>query len=154
MKRLRFLPLLIALLSSPVLTSALVAGGHAAEDEKPDTELASTMKELNGAFRDLRRALRDPDPAMTETYVGYVRSMRKAGKHAKTLSPARFAELPEAEVPERLEAYGKDMDGFLKRLDALEKALQAADWSAADAVVDSLRSHQSDSHKKYKKPEE
>ncbi|MBP6508562.1 MAG: hypothetical protein KA257_13455 [Opitutaceae bacterium] len=143
------------LLSVALFVSSLSFAGAADEPksakDKEVTELGEQMDHLSAAFRKLRRQA--GDAAKNESSLGYVAEMQAATAKALTLVPAKAADLPAGKRPKFEAGYHKQMEKFIKALNALEAALKAGDNAGALKLVSELGSLQKAGHKEYKKPE-
>lgn len=145
-----FISLLVALvtaLAAPTLATA--------QDTKESelTPMEESMETMEGAFRNLRRALRSPDLALKEDYLQYVSIMKTEAIKCKDWVPQLIEDLPEAKKGEALKSYLEDMDRFIEIIGTLDVAVQEAKWDEANAAIKKMRKEKSDGHKQYKKEE-
>lgn len=146
MKSSRFV--LIAVLAA--LTPApLVLAQEKAAPKNPPTELEERMEKLNAAWRRLRRQV--ADPAQNASSLELVAAMRTTAQGAEKMTPAKAADIPEAERARFLADYEAGMRRFFAQLDTLEAALKSGRNEAAQKAVAEIADHQKTSHKAFKK---
>lgn len=141
-----------------LLISALFTAGVMAAEEAPagakapeTTALEDRMGEMSTAFRKLRRQAMDP--AANAASLELVATMRTTAEAALELSPARMADLPEAERPKFLADYQSGIKRLLELLAQVETALKAGDNGAAEKLVKRLAMLQKASHREFKRPD-
>jgi hypothetical protein len=148
MKTLLFAGLLllpfIALQAQPA-PAAPVAEAH------EETELDGKMDTMRGAFNKLRKQV--ADPAANPSSLELVSKLKKAAEASLELSPARAADVPEAERAAFVEAYKTKMKAFIAEVDKLEVALKADKNEEASAVVARLGAMQKEGHREFRRPE-
>lgn len=142
--------LVAALLSVSVLAGlSLSAADH--EKAKEPTALEEQMDRMGAAFRKLRRQA--GEAAKNESSLELVATMRQVATQALVLTPAKAAEVPEAERAKFTAGYQEQMKRFIAALDSLAQALKAGENAAALKLVGELGALQKSGHKEYKKPD-
>ncbi len=141
----------------PVLLLAAIAVASPAADERKGeqaevvTELGEQMDRMSTAFRKLRRQA--GDAASNESSLGYVATMRQAAEAALALTPAKAADVPEADRAKFSEGYRAQMNKLIAALGNLEAAFKAGDNATALKLVSELGALQKSGHREYKKPD-
>lgn len=143
------------LLACVVLLAFLVSGPRLAAGAEQDpgaeemTELGEHMDRMSGAFRKLRRQA--GDPAHNAASLELLGEMRDAAQAAAKLTPAKAADLPEADRARFAAAFQKQMGKLLAQLKDIETAFKAGDNPAAQKRIGELADFQKASHREYRK---
>jgi soluble cytochrome b562 len=144
--RLLLLSLILGLAVAPAL-KAQDAPKPAAKDG--DTELGGKMDDMNDAFKKLRRNV--PDATKNDDSLKLVAAMQSAAGDALKLTPAKAADLPEADRPKFVADYQAKMKMFIEMLGKLETALKAGDNASAQKIVADLFQTEKDAHTDFRK---
>ncbi len=140
-------------LSLALLLTASFATSLALAQEKPvekHTELEDKMEKMNAAWRKLRRQV--ADPAQNASSLALIAEIRAASAGADKLSPARAAEVPEADRARFLANYLAGMKKLAGMLDSLAAALKAGNNDEAGNALTDIASYQREAHKQFRKP--
>lgn len=150
------------LLWSLVLASTVVPGiradtqpgKEAAKPAKDDdeTELGGKMDKMNGAFRKLRKQINDP--SANASSLEQVAIMRQYAVEAAKLTPAKAADIPEADRAKFVADYQAKMKDTLALIDKLADALKANKNDEAAKLFAQLGAAQKEGHKQFKRPKQ
>jgi len=130
---------------------AAPAPNAAPKEEKPKTDLEKNMDSISRAFRTLRRQI--ADPTKNDSSLEQVAAIRTAAQAASQLTPAKAADLPEADRPQFVADFQAGMKDLFGALDKLEADLKANDNTAAAADLKQIQSIEGTNHKKFRRPE-
>jgi hypothetical protein len=140
----------------PAVRAADAPTPAAAKAEEPGkvkkTELHEHMEAIEDAMKKLRRTIRKAD-APAESLELITRIEQEAFV-CKGMVPSRAATLPEAERQKFLNAYRKDMAGFISQVLQMESAVLDGDPEKAMTVYKGLKTVEDDSHDKYMQQDE
>ncbi len=114
-----------------------------------DTELGERMEEMRQAYKTLRATAADMEKV--EANLVLVAALKKAAEASVALTPAKAAEVPEAERAQFVAKYQEAMRKTVTAIGRLEAALQAKDAGAASKAVAELGALSKEGHKAYKK---
>jgi soluble cytochrome b562 len=137
------------------LVAAFMAVGLRAAPEnqaKDETELEDKMDVMGTAFRKLKRQVNDA--TQNAASLRLVATLRAAAEEAKTLVPAKAADIPESERAQFVASYRAKMTDLLATLGQLEAALQAGKNNEAVRLVAELVVMQKTGHKTFKRPDD
>ncbi len=142
--RTRILVCLLALSLAPQLSFASEA-----------SPLGDRMEAIGDAFKPLYRGLMaGPDSDQIEQYLAWTRTIKAEATKAREHAPAMTAEMSEVDRTAMVKDYTADMDTFVKKVEALEKALVAGNLTQAQVLVKGLKAARNDAHGKYQEEEE
>jgi hypothetical protein len=103
-------------------------------------------------MKKLRRAIRKTDsPADSLELIARIEQEALA---CKAMVPSRAAALPEAERQKFVNAYRKDMAGFITQVLQMEAAVIDGDSDKAMTLYKGLKTVEDDSHDKYMQQDE
>jgi len=119
--------------------------------EKKETELETAMDKMSGAFKKLRRQVKEP--ANNASSIALLADLRAGAKESIKLVPALAADQPADKRVAFIEGYKKKINELIAQMEPLEVALKANKNEEAAAIVAKLGSLQKEGHKEYKKPE-
>lgn len=139
----RGVPLL--LLAGLLLAAPFTATRFALAAE--DTELAKQMEQMDDEMKKLRKSLKDP--ATNAASLEALTKLQQFTVAAKALTPAKAAEMPEAEKAKFVTAYRKDMAGLLAAYAQIEVAVLDGDNAKAEELFKGLKKIEDDGHEKY-----
>lgn len=142
--------LAVSLLALLIVPAATAQEKPAAKPEKKQTELESKMEKLNAAWRKLRRQIEDP--AQNAASLELLAEIRAASVGADQLTPAKAADLPEADRAKFQADYVAGMKKLSGMLDQLEAALKDNKNADAAKVVTDINNLQRESHKSFRRP--
>ena len=142
------LTLILAVFATAFSMSNLRADGHG------HTKMEDSMDKLNDAFRELRKAVRRPDPAQKETYLGYIDVILKEAKISKEYVHMRYEGMEGEELETAMASFEKDMDIFIKTIEELYAAIDAEDFDAANEKINMMRRQKSSGHQAHKPEDE
>ena len=133
------------LLASLLLAAPFAATRFAFAAE--DTELAKQMEVMDDEMKKLRKSLKDPatNAASLETLT----KLQQITVTSKALTPAKAAEMPEAEKAKFVAGYRKDMAGLLAAYAQIEVAVLDGDNAKAEELFKGLKKVEDDGHEKY-----
>ncbi|MDI1318631.1 MAG: cytochrome b562 [bacterium] len=147
-------PLLFAALALSLCLPAAPVGRAAEPEHKKkaeETELGNTMEKMNGAWRKLKKQA--GDATNNAASLALVATMKACAEKALTLKPARAEDVPAAGRADFVADYQKDMKEFVSLVGELEKAFQAGDNAAAQALIQKMGAAQKEGHKEFKRPD-
>jgi soluble cytochrome b562 len=121
-----------------------------AKSDEDQTELGDKMDKMNGAFRKLKKQL--PDPASNASSLEQVAILRQYAEEAIKLTPAKAADIPEANRAKFVADYQAGMKKTLELIGNLEAALKANKNDEAQKVFAELGAAQKEGHKQFKRP--
>jgi hypothetical protein len=116
------------------------------------TELHEHMETIEESMKKLRRTIRKADG--TADSLDLIARIEQEALVCKGMVPSRAATLPEAERQKFLNAYRKDMAGFITQVLQLESAVIDGDADKAMALYKGLKTVEDDSHDKYMQQDE
>lgn len=150
--RLLLLALILGLAGTPGIRAqdaAKPAPAPMAGKDDDDTELGDKMDKLNSAYKKLRKQI--PDPTKNEDSLKQVAIVRQAAEDGMKLTPAKAADVPEADRAKFVADFQAEMKKFLGMVDDLQTALKANDNVAAQKAFDAMAQEQKDAHKQFRK---
>jgi len=121
----------------------------AAAKDDGDTELGDKMDKVNGAYKKLRKQL--PDATQNEASLKQVAIIHDAATDALNLTPAKAADLPEADRAKFVSDFQAEMKKFIGKVDDLAAALKANDNATAQKIFDEMGQEEKDAHKQFRK---
>jgi soluble cytochrome b562 len=133
-----------------VIASAFVVGPvlRAADDE-PETELGGKMEKISGAFRALRRQIKDS--SKNADSLARLATMRQNAEAAVKLEPAKKDEIPAGDQQKFVADYRAKMKDFIALIGKVEAALKANNNDEAAKLVTAMGDAQKQGHKQFKK---
>lgn len=134
---------------APAATDAPAA--HAAPAEETDTPLDKQMGAIRGAFNKLRKQV--ADPASNATSLELATKLREAAEASVKLTPARAADVPEAERAKFIADYQEKMSLCVAEAKKLEAALKEGKNEEAVAIVATLGKMQRQGHHAFRRPD-
>lgn len=147
--RLLLLSLILGLVVAPGLRAQAAAPKPVAANDEEETELEGKMDRLSSAYKRLRRQI--ADPSKNEDSLKRVAIIRASGEAGLKLTPAKAADLPEADRPKFMADFQAKMKSFLGEIDKLEAALKANDNAGAQTIFAGLKQIQKNAHKQFQK---
>lgn len=133
-----------------VMCAALLAapcGLRVAAAAAEDTELAKQMEEMQDHLKKLRRSLKSPEENAAS--LESLAKIQQATVAAKSETPAKAAQVPEAERAKFVAGYRKDMAALLEHLCKIEVALLDNDNAKAEDLFKEIKQIEDDGHEKY-----
>jgi hypothetical protein len=151
--KIRLLPLFIilGLAVAPGLRAQAPAPAPtvpAAKDDG-DTELGDKMDKVSSAYKKLRKQI--PDATQNEASLKQVAIIHDAATDALKLTPAKAADLPEADRAKFVADFQAEMKKFIGKVDDLAAALKANDNATAQKIFDDMGQQEKDDHKEFRK---
>jgi soluble cytochrome b562 len=137
--------LVAALLIAPAL---LVAQP---KRDRPDTDIEKDMHKIGRAYRQLHKQINDP--AQNASSLELVATIKAGALDARTHTPMKAADLPEADRPAFEAGFQKKLDEFIAAVGQLEDALKAGNNAEAARLAGELDRLQKADHKEFRKPE-
>ncbi len=142
------IPTLVLALGPVFLGIGLYAQDKASGKEEPKTELANHMGSANRAMRQLRNQI--GDAAKNAESAQLVASIRESIQSAHALTPARLAEIPDADKARFTREYQAQIQKTVESLNSLEAALKAGDNAKAQTLMADVGGLQKEGHKQFK----
>lgn len=142
------IPTLVLALGPVFLGIGLYAQDKASGKEEPKTELANHMGTANRAMRQLRGQIEDASKNAESAQL--VATIRENLQSAKSLTPVRIAEIPDAEKARFTREYQAQVQKAVQSLTALEAALKAGDNAKAQALMAEVGGLQKEGHTQFK----
>lgn len=157
------IPLAVVLAATPLLRSAdapstsEAAPGPAPaqtspKKNHPSTELEDRMDEMGNAFKKLRRQV--SDPTKNASSLELVAKLRAGSEKAIKLTPAKAADLPEADRPKFIADFREGIKHLQGSIGKLEDALKANQNEEAAKILKELGAEQKEGHKKFMRPQD
>jgi hypothetical protein len=148
------LSLIVGLAGLPALRAQDAApkpapAAPAAAKEDDDTELGDKMDKVNGAYKKLRKLL--PDATQNEASLAQVAIIHASAEDALKLTPAKAADLPEADRAKFVSDFQAEMKKFIGKVDDLAAALKANDNATAQKIFADMGQEEKDAHKQFRK---
>jgi len=143
------------LLLSAVLAFPLTFAVRAEGPKKPaqeETELEGKMEKMGQAWKKLKRQV--TDASKNADSLQLVATIRASAEEAVKLTPAKAADIPEAERAKFVADFRADMKEFLTELGKLDAALKADQNVEAAKLLAKIGAMQKAAHKEFKRPEE
>jgi cytochrome c556 len=112
------------------------------------TPLEDQMSAMRGAFNKLRKQV--ADASLNASSLELATKLRAAAEKGVTETPARAAEVPEAERAKFVADYQAKMKEFVAEVQKLEAALKADNNTEAAAILANLGTMQKEGHKAYR----
>jgi hypothetical protein len=122
----------------------------AAGKDDGDTELGDKMDKVSSAYKKLRKSI--PDATQNEASLKQVAIIHDAATDALNLTPAKAADLPEADRAKFVADFQAEMKKFIGKVDDLAAALKANDNAGAQKIFDDMGQQEKDDHKEFRKP--
>jgi soluble cytochrome b562 len=151
LRTLRYCLLLTLVLAVPSIRADAPAAAPAAPKEEKKTELEVRMEKIGKAAKALKKQIQDP--AQNASSLELVAAIRAAAGEALTLTPAKAADLPEADRPKFTADFRAGLKEFIAGVDKLSAALKANDNAAAGALFKHLIDLEHKDHKQFRRPE-
>ena len=148
--KIRLLLLSLALASVPGLRAE--DAQPAAKEEKPETELETTMGRMNKAWRQVRKDAKEGK--LTPATADLVATVRTNAEAAAKLTPALEAEKPAADRAKFHAGFQAQLKKLTAKLAQLEATLKANDIPAATQLVAEVGEVAKSGHHEFKKPDE
>ncbi|MGH8020196.1 MAG: cytochrome b562, partial [Opitutaceae bacterium] len=124
------------------------------EGDEEHSPLHLTMEKMGETYKNLARALRNPDPAAKADLLNWLQKLELGAIEAKQYVPASIEKLPAAEQPAQIAAFRADLIGTIETMLQLERAILAEDWERVKTLGREISAQRRDSHKKYNPEEE
>jgi len=137
--------LAVALLFLPAVLSAQP------KRDRPDTDIEKDMHKMSRAYRQLRKQVKDP--AQNASSLELVATIRAGAVDARTHTPLRAADVPEADRAAFEAKFQRKMGEFIDAVDQLAAALKAGDNAGAARLTMQLDRLQDADHKDFRRPE-
>jgi len=119
--------------------------------DRPDTEIEKDMHRMGRAYRQLRKQVKDP--AQNASSLELVATIRAGAVDARTHTPLKSGDLPEADRAAFEASFQKKMGEFIGVVDQLADALKAGDNATAARLTMQLDRLQDADHKDFRRPE-
>jgi soluble cytochrome b562 len=116
-----------------------------ADDEGP---LEGQMKILARGTRQLGQQI--SNPAMQQSSIALLETLKKAAVDSKALAPSRTKEIPEDKRASFLADYRTDLDELKDAFDQVEQAVKAGDYAKAQSLLATVNSIKKEGHSKFK----
>lgn len=113
-----------------------------------DTQLATYMKDINRTLRGLRSSLRDP--TRNAESAASCRELQILVTKARGEKPMMTADVPEADRPDFLIGFQRDLVDFAMKLLELESTILDGDNEAAQEMWKDVNGIKSPAHEKYR----
>lgn len=120
----------------------------AAAHDHEHTPLEDQMSAIRSAFNKLRKQI--ADPASNASSLELVAKLLAASEKSTTETPARAAEVPEADRAKFVADYQAKMKDFVAEVQKLQAALKADNNTEAAAILTKLNTLQKEGHKAYR----
>jgi soluble cytochrome b562 len=117
--------------------------------DEPETELGGKMEKISGAFRALRRQIKDS--SKNADSLARLATMKQNAEAAVKLEPAKKDEIPSADQQKFVADYRAKMKDFIALIGKVEAALKANDNDGASKLVTEMGDAQKQGHKQFKK---
>lgn len=117
----------------------------------PSTELEDRMDEMGGAYKKLRKQINDP--AQNAASLALVAKIQAGTEKAIKLTPAKAADLPEADRAKFIADYQAGIKHLQGTLGKLEQALKANDNAEAAKILKEAGAEQKEGHKQFMRQE-
>lgn len=138
------------LLLAPVFAFALAALPAVAAPSHghgPDTELAREMKNIGKNVKTLRRTI--ADPAKKDEVLADLAQMIQSAEKAKTLTPKKESEIPEAQRGQFNKDFQEQIDGLIAEFKKIQAAVQDGKTAEAQAEFGKIGGMKRDGHEKF-----
>lgn len=119
--------------------------------DRPDTDIEKDMHKISRAYRQLRKQVNDP--AQNASSLELVATIQAGAIDARTHTPLKAGDLPEADRAAFEASFQKKMGDFIAVVGQLGDALRAGDNSAAARLTRELDRLQDADHKDFRRPE-
>lgn len=118
-----------------------------AAPEQKDTELAKQMEQIQDNMKKLRKSVKSASDNATSLEL--LTKIQQATVASKAQTPARAAQVPEAERPKFVAEYRKAMASLLQELCKIETAILDGDNAKAEELFKTLKKVEDDGHEKF-----
>ena len=145
MKRRHFAGIFALALAAAVAGSSLVTGTVALADDHEKMEEA--MDVINTGHKKLKKSV--TVAAENKASIGMLREMMQSAMVAKTLTPERAGQTPEAQRAKFIAEYQKAMNGLILDLINIENALLDGNNAEAEKLVKKLDQVKKTSHEAF-----
>ena len=105
---------------------------------------------MRKSFRELKIAMAAPVEADKQKYLSWVADLKSAAEASKSLEPEKTSKVPADQKTAFLEGYKNKIDELADEIDSLGKAIEAAKWEEAKALVAQINQVQREGHQKYR----
>ena len=140
-------------LSVQLICMLLLSGFSLCADEKkekPKTPLQKEMQKMNKAYKALREAFKNPDPAKTADYIQHAQVILMTTEKSMTMVPALISGMPDAEREKALEAYKGILAAQANAVKEMIRAFEDNSFEAAEAAFRKIRAEKGKGHDRYK----
>ena len=137
--------LLAALLLAPAVLFAQP------KKDRPDTDIEKDMHKIGRAYRQLRKQVNDP--AQNASSLELVAAIKAGALDARTHTPLKAADVPEADRAAFEAGFQKKMDEFVAAVGQLEEALKTGNNTEAARLAGELDRLQKTDDKEFRRPE-
>ena len=131
-----------------LLLLAFAATSLSLRADDADSPLEVQMKILARGTRQLTQQV--SNPAMQQSSIALLETLKKAATDSKTLAPSKTKEIPEAKRASFLAYFRTDLDELKDALDQVEQAVKAGDYAKARSLLSSVNSIKKEGHAKFK----
>ncbi len=115
-----------------------------------DTPLEKKMDQMNKAYKELSKSLKNPVEGNKNNYQKLAEQIRDLMKESGKLSPEKTEMIPADQRAAFIEGYQKAVNQSVATLDSLIQAIQASNWSEAQKLIALLKQHQKEGHQEYR----
>jgi soluble cytochrome b562 len=112
-----------------------------------DTELAKQMEVMDDDLKKLRKSVKEA--TQNKETLETITKLQAATVASKGLTPAKAAQVPEADRAKFVTGYRKDMITLLKHLGDIEIAVLDGDNAKAEELFKGMKKMEDDGHEKY-----
>jgi len=115
-----------------------------------DTPLEKKMDQMNKAYKELSKSLKNPVEGDKKNYQKLAEQIRDLMKESGKLSPEKTEMIPADQRASFIEGYQKAINQSVATLDSLIQAIQASNWSETQKLITLLKQHQKEGHQEYR----
>jgi hypothetical protein len=119
----------------------------AADEKSKDTELSKKMEEIQDNLKKLRKTVKDS--ASNQQTLETLSKLQQLTIASKSLTPAKAANVPEADRAKFVTGYRKSMASLLEHFCKIETAVLDNDNAKAEELFKQLKKIEDDGHEKY-----
>lgn len=114
-----------------------------------DSPLEGQMKILARGTRQLGQQI--SNPAMQQSSISLLETLKKAAVDSKTLAPSKSREIPEDKRVAFLADYRTDLDELRDAFDQVEQAVKAGDYAKAQSLLTRVNAIKKEGHAKFQR---
>jgi len=134
---------------APAPTAPAAQPAH--KKQRPSTELEDRMDEMGNAFKKLRRQINEP--TQNAASLELVARLRAGTEKAIKLTPAKAADVPEADRAKFIADYQEGIKHLQASIGKLEEALKANNNAEAAKILKEIGAEQKEGHKQFMRKE-